>query len=197
MNLLQWSKTKAQLESFLADKLKGRVEIHAAVYRKSHDQPSRVWMTFDKKEITSASDVTYAVHHAKLYNQKIHEQKLKPIPYHPDWNQMLNSEGHQQLVNCSEEVERMLIDQNIFESYHFYQPLMKYSSLSIDEAIHSEHIVTRAFSMLDRRLGKRRLLRMQLSSDTHPLIIQFYQLRCAVEGIIPSENYENNNHQQF
>jgi len=56
---MQWSMTKSTLESFLCDKLKGRIKIYATVYRKVHDCPSRVWITFDKKEIISASDVRY------------------------------------------------------------------------------------------------------------------------------------------
>jgi len=56
--VLQWSKTKSTLESFLCEKLKGRIELYATVYRKFHDGPSRVWITFDQREILSASDVT-------------------------------------------------------------------------------------------------------------------------------------------
>jgi hypothetical protein len=39
--------------------------------------------------------------------------------------------------------------------------------------------------MLDRRLGKRRLEKLELTNETHPLIVDFYKIRCSVEGITP------------
>jgi hypothetical protein len=183
---LQWSKTKSTLESFLCDKLKGRVNLYAAVYRKFHDGPSRVWITFDKKEILSASDVTYAVKHEKLYQQMKEEKNLKAIPYNSNWEVLFNSEERQELTKASEDAEEFLINQNIFESYHLYAPLMDYGSLSIDEAMNSENIIIKAYSMFDRRLGKRRLGKLIFTTETHPLIVDFYKIRCDVEGITPN-----------
>lgn len=38
--------------------------------------------------------------------------------------------------------------------------------------------------MLDRRLGKRRIKKLNFNiEDTHPLILDFYKIRCDVEGI--------------
>jgi len=182
--VLQWSKTKSTLESFLCDKLKGRIQLHATVYRKFHDGPSRVWITFDQREILSASDVTYAVEHGKLYAQLKEQNQLKPIPYYEDWKLMFHSPERQALLQASDVAENSLIEQSIFESYHLYAPFMKYSSLSIEEAMNDENIIVRAYSMLDRRLGKRRLKEFHFTEDTHPLIIDFHKIRCEVEGII-------------
>ncbi|WP_391559211.1 nonribosomal peptide synthetase [Robertmurraya sp.] len=180
---MQWSKLKSKLESFLCDKLKGRIQIHATVYRKFHGSPSRVWITFDKKEILSASDVTYAVEHEKLYQQIRKEKMLKGIPYNPDLHVMFNSQERQELIKASDDAEGIMIKQNIFESYHLYEPFMNYNSVSIEEALKSENIIIQAFSMFDRRLGKRRLKDLNFSQDTHPLIIEFYKIRCDVEGL--------------
>jgi hypothetical protein len=180
---LQWSKLKAKLENFLCDKLKGRIQIHATVYRKFHDSPSRVWITLDKKIILGASDATYAVEHEKLYHQIKKERMLNGIVYNPDWNVMFNSEDRQELLKASEEAEKILIEHNIFESYHLYELFMNYSSLSIKEARKSENIFVQAFSLFDRRLGKRRLKDTHYSQGTHPLIIEFYKIRCDIEGL--------------
>jgi hypothetical protein len=184
--VLQWSKTKSTLEHFLCDKLKGRIKIYATKYRKFHDGPSRVWITFDKKEILSASDVTYAVEHEKRYQHIKEEKNLKAIPYNADWDVMFNSEERQELSRTSEDAEKFLINQNIFESYHLFAPFMDYGSLSIDEAMNSENIIIKAYSMLDRRLGKRRLEKFEFTNETHPLIVDFYKIRCGVEGIPPN-----------
>ena len=184
MIAVQWSKTKSMLERFLCEKLKGRIELYATVYRKFHDGPSRVWITFDRREILSASDVTYAVEHGKLYEQLKKQNQLKPIPYYEDWKLMFHSPERQALLQASDVAENSLIGQGIFNSYHLYAPFMKYSSLPIEEAMNNENIIVRAYSMLDRRLGKRRLKKLHFPEETHPLITDFYKIRCEVEGII-------------
>ena len=77
---MKGSKPKSIIESFLFDKLKGRIKIYATVYRKFHDRPGRVWITFEHKEILSASAVTYAVKQAKLYQEIKEKENLKVIP---------------------------------------------------------------------------------------------------------------------
>ncbi|MED3960993.1 SF0329 family protein [Niallia taxi] len=182
VNALQWSKLKTNFEGFLSDKLKGSIEIHATVYRKFHDSPSRIWITLDKQEILSASDVTFAVKHEKLYQQIIKEEELNEIPYNTDLKAMLNSQERKELIKASDIAEKVMINQNIFGSYHLYDALMNYSSLSIVEALNSDNMIIRAFSMLDRRLGKRRLGKLTFSKDTHPLVVKFYNIRCEVES---------------
>lgn len=180
---MQWSKTKAILESFLCDRLKGRIQIHATVYRKFHDGPSRVWLTYDKRELVSAADVTFAVEHEKIYQQMKVEKELKPIPYHADWNVMFQSSERQELVKAFDTAVEMLIGKGIFDSNYLYSGMMEYPSLSIEDAMNSDNIFIKAYSMFDRRLGKRRLKEIRFTENTHPLIIDFYKIRCDVEGI--------------
>lgn len=180
---MQWSKTKSTLESFICDKLKGRVKLYATVYRKSHDGPSRVWITCDKKEILSASDVAYGLKHNNLFKEIIVEEQLNGIPNYPDWKVMFYSKERKALVNASDKAEEMMINQGVFESYHLYGSFMKYNNLSIDEAINSENMIIRVFAMFDRRIGKRRLQEINFAKNTHPLVIKFYKIRCDAEGI--------------
>lgn len=180
---MQWSKTKSTLEGFLCDKLKARIQIHATVYRKFHDHPARVWITLDKKEIVNAADTTYFIKYEELYEQIKNERHLASIPYHLNWEKMLCSKERQQLVNASNHAEEIMVSQNLFNSYHLYEPLLRYHTLSIDKALASENIIIRAYAMLDRRLGKRRLTHMHFNEETHPLIITFYNIRCGVEGL--------------
>lgn len=171
------------LESFLCAKLKGRVHIHATSYRKFHDGPGRVWITLDKEEIASAADVTYSLQYEKLYKQLKAERKLKPIPYHPEFKVMENSAERHAMLEASDDAEEMMIAQNVFSSYHAYSGLMPYGSLSIDEAMHADHVWTRAYAMFDRRLGKRRLGQLVIGEETHPMVAKFYDIRCRAEGL--------------
>ncbi len=180
---MQWSKTKKMLESFLCEKLIGRVHIYAAVYRKFHDQPGRVWITFDKNEIVSAADVTYMIKHEVLYQQIQNEKELKPIPFSTDFKEMLNSPERQALSDAFDDAEDMLFKQGEFATYHLYRPFMSYNTLSIEEALSSENPIVQAYSMFDRRLGKRRLQSLEITTESHPLVKRFYDIRCNVEGM--------------
>ncbi|PAD88682.1 hypothetical protein CHH55_06720 [Niallia circulans] len=67
------------------------------------------------------------------------------------------------------------------DSGYVYQSFLDYCALSIDHALHSENEFIRAFAMFDRRIGKRRLSKIDRKTLNHPLISKFYQIRCHVE----------------
>ncbi len=178
---MQFSKLKKTLESFLCDSLRGRLEIYATVYRHSHDDKTRVWLTLDNEQIFSAADLTFQVVHNRLYEEIKKEQQLKPIPYSANWEEMFNSPERVALVKAFDNIENQLMEQGIMGSWHLYHAFIDYPNLSIDEALSSEDPVTRAFALFDRRVGKRRLLKM--ATFHHPLEQQFYSIRCKSEGI--------------
>ncbi len=68
------------------------------------------------------------------------------------------------------------------EKEKFEQAVSAVLSLSVNEMVVSENAVIRALAMLDSRLGKRRLRALRLGDDEHPLVRQFYILRCEAEG---------------
>jgi hypothetical protein len=71
----------------------------------------------------------------------------------------------------------------ISEKAEFEQALGHMLTLSSEQMLASQNAIVRALAMLDRRLGKRRLREMELSDDEHPLVRQFYDLRCEAECI--------------
>ncbi|KGX92309.1 non-ribosomal peptide synthetase module [Pontibacillus halophilus JSM 076056 = DSM 19796] len=176
---MQWSKTKSTLESFLCEKLKGRIELHATVYRKFHDRPARVWITFDKEEILSASDVTFQVHREKLYRQMIESRKVSSAAE----AQPGDSLNRQEYNKAFEQSEEVMVNESIFESYHLYEPFMRYPSLSIEDAMNSENVIIVGLAMFDRRLGKRRLRMMETNDRSHPFVEHCYKIRCRIEGM--------------
>jgi hypothetical protein len=74
----------------------------------------------------------------------------------------------------------------VSEKDEFAQALGASLSLSVDRMLESDNAVLRALAMLDGRLGKRRLRAMRLRDDEHPLVRQFFMLRCESEGIDPA-----------
>ncbi|MGG3574282.1 hypothetical protein ABES80_17655 [Bacillus gobiensis] len=94
---------------------------------------------------------------------------------------MFHSKEREALIKASNEIDKMLINQGIFDPFDVYQPFMTDNSLAIEDAIKSPDVFTRAFAMFDKRLGKRRLLKIGLPSNAHPLIVKFYKIRCEAE----------------
>lgn len=178
---MQFSKLKKTVEGFLCDSLKGRVELHAAVYRHSHDNQARVWLTFDKEQIYSAADLSFSVQHYNREQELKKQYELEPIPYNKDWKVMFNSPERKALIAASDQAEEELVEAGILGSWHLYAAFMNYPHLSIEQALTSEDSLIRAFALFDHRVGKRRLLKMD--HFEHPVEGRFFKIRCDVEGL--------------
>jgi len=64
--MTRWSKWKKRIEEFICDDLKDRVDIHATVYRKTHDQLGKVWIELDKKVIFEANTLEWEMEYFTL-----------------------------------------------------------------------------------------------------------------------------------
>ncbi|MDD9791778.1 hypothetical protein [Priestia megaterium] len=69
-----------------------------------------------------------------------------------------------------------------------HDAFIQYPHFSIEKALNSKDNIIQALSLLDKRLGKRKLEAMDSNLIVHPLIRKFYELRCEVEGIMPYKN---------
>lgn len=58
----------------------------------------------------------------------------------------------------------------------FYEVIRDYPQLSIEEALQSPNYLVQGFAVVDRRVGKKRLLRMN-SEQLHPFVKMMYELR--------------------
>jgi hypothetical protein len=69
----RWTKLKKQLESFICEKLKDRVDFIVAIYRQAHDQTGRIYITVDKKEVFSMCTITAEMEDYRRY-KKLREE---------------------------------------------------------------------------------------------------------------------------
>ena len=75
-------------------------------------------------------------------------------------------------------------DRKQFDDQDFAWALGDYRSMSIKEAAASDNPIIRMFAVLDRRLGKRSLLKLRDEVSEQPDWLQFfYKLRLDAEGI--------------
>lgn len=71
-----------------------------------------------------------------------------------------------------------------FDDMEFSSALAQYRSMQIQDAILSIHPIVRMFAILDRRVGKRTLIKLAEAIDQQPEWLQFfYKLRMSAENI--------------
>jgi len=172
---MQWSKLKKHFETFLADAVKDRVQFYSTAYGTGDSiSKSRAWITWDKQEIANFSTAKWWQRREELAHQ------IRAINKTTNWRNPEHREGYYQ---AREEAYDIAEREGFFSRWDFNHALHSYLELSIEDATQSHDPIVRALSMFDRRLGKRRLRRMRLEDTEHPLVKQFYQLRCEAEGI--------------
>jgi hypothetical protein len=154
---MKWNQIKKRIETMLVDPVRERLAFGVTSYRKCHDQMGRGWITIDGKEILNMPSLDFDI---EVY----HRGRVGQVSY--------------------EEAEQEVHALNLFSQRDLHRSLYEYLSLSMDEILGSDNPIIRATGMLDSRMGKRRLLKVDVA-DEHDLVRRFYLLRCAVESIVP------------
>lgn len=137
----------------MANSVRSRIQLGSTTYGRSSD--GRGWIAIDKQQILT---MTWTTTTGTFY---------PPGPA-----------GERQ----REEDIRHAHATNIFSRDEWHAALFHYLNMSIDTILSSEHPLIRAIGMLDARVGKRRLLKMDLS-DQHELVRKLYLLRCECEHL--------------
>jgi hypothetical protein len=178
MKTVQWSKLKKRVEQFFAPSVKGRVELRYTTYRGphggTHDRFGRGWITYDGEEIFNACTTTFMQALAKRQEEILRE--LPDITPGQAWNMAVEQE------------DELFEANGLFSQYSFYLYLEEYCNLPIEEALESENLLIKSLSMLDRRVGKKRLIALNENAKSHPMVEQFYSKRCLAEGLNLDKN---------
>ena len=67
----------------------------------------------------------------------------------------------------------------------FIHSVTIYLKTDVTASIHSENYLLRIFAYMDRRTGKRTLIKIQDEVETLPeWVKQFYRIRCEADGIV-------------
>lgn len=81
-------------------------------------------------------------------------------------------------------MDETALEWGLFDQRSFYQAFAEFDNQDIDASLVSENLLVRIMALLDRRVGKRRLVAMRASMQTAPPILRFfYALRLEAEGI--------------
>ncbi len=162
---MRWTKARKELESRLADNLRGRVKYFVTNYRKSHDQMGRASIVVDSKEIINMCAIKAEMEEFKL------ERKLDASL---DLDDMGDSERINYIYDLAEEKLRA---ENIYHQYDFYQAVDEFLNIPIEEAQESSNNLIKILAILDKRTGRRRLIKMEDCLGDNELVRYFYNLR--------------------
>lgn len=191
---MAWSKTKQQLESFLCDSLKKRVEYRATAYRYSPDKSGKCYITVDKKEVFDMSEQKA---HVKWYKS---EQEIKNdtsifLPVDENDMKAVREEGGDKIPEerikviarnkkIADYAKKMMIAQTLLSRSDFYSIANTFLSSNVNQCLKGEDILLNILGLVDRRVGKKRLRDMREKIMLkHPIVQYFYKVRCEEEGI--------------
>ena len=160
-----WSGIRKTLESeYLAESLKGHISYFATSYSRSPDHEGRAAIRYNGKEI------------------------IKGCYYH-NWTKASSFPKDEKYERrMSEEFAFMddtAIKLGVFDQRCFYEAFDEFDNQSIEKSLYSENLIVRIFAVLDRRVGKRRLLTLKENIENEPdTFKEFFAIRMNAEGIV-------------
>lgn len=71
-------------------------------------------------------------------------------------------------------------EEDIYDEEQVIRAIEEYLNCSIEDALHAENELVRAFAMLDRRLGRRRLREIDIELEHAEVVRSFHAMRMSV-----------------
>lgn len=159
-----WSGIRNKLETeYLALSLRGHIQYFATTYSKSPDHEGRASIRYNGKEIIKGNYWNqYVKAHLfpkdDTYERRMHES----FPF----------------------VDHTALELGVFDQRCFYQAFEEFDNQSIDKSLVSDNLIVRILAVLDRRIGKRRLISMKDFMEEEPPVFQkFYAIRIHHEDL--------------
>ena len=159
-----WSGIRKRMESeYPAESLRGHISYFATSYSKSHDHEGRAAIRYDGKEVIKGG-------------------------YYQNWTKA-------ELFPKDEKYERRMREEfafmddtaiklGVFDQTCFYKAFDEFDNQSIEKSLYSDNLLVRIFAVLDRRVGKRKLISMKETIENEPdTFKEFFAIRMNAEGI--------------
>ena len=95
---------------------------------------------------------------------------------------------HDSAKEAINQAHAFALEQGTFDQKVFYEAFGIFDNQSIEKSLVSQNPLVRIFALLDRRLGKRRLLALEESMEQElDWVRAFYVIRMQAEGLIEKE----------
>ncbi len=158
-----WSGIRHKLENdYLAESLKGRIQYYCTSYSKSPDHHGRASIRLDGKELISGCywnnwSKAGLFPHDATYEKRMTEN----FPY----------------------IDETALKLGVFSETCFYSSFEEFDNQSIEDSLKSDNLIIRIFAILDRRVGKRRLMKIYSAINPEDEVFNmFYAIRMNAEG---------------
>ena len=163
-----WSGIKNKLENdYLCPALRGHIQYFVTRYHEAHDQEGRAAIRLDGEEVLRSNHYDYQENYWNRFNQ-LRADLTEKDDYQLAYEGTLND-------GC-------------FDQRVFYNAFHLFDNQSIEESINSDNPLVHVFALLDRRLGKRRLLAMKEKMEQElPWVRAFYVIRMQAEELMEIE----------
>ncbi|MDE7417080.1 MAG: hypothetical protein K2N44_12430 [Lachnospiraceae bacterium] len=163
--MASWSGIRHKLENeYLADSLRGHIQYYVTSYSRSPDHEGRAAIRLDGREIIKGC---YWNNWCKAH--LFPKDDRYPLRMKMEFAYM----------------DDTAIQLGVFDQRCFYCAFHEFDNQSIEKSLISENMLVRIFALLDRRVGKRRLLKMKDGMENEGETIQcFYAIRAAAENVI-------------
>ena len=167
-----WSGIRNKLENdYLCPTLRGHIQYFATSYWESHDQTGRAAIRLDGVEVLRSNYYAYEQNYWNRYQALRREgigQDDRTAPFR------LAHEG--------------TLNDGCFDNGFFYEAFHEFDNQSIEKSLVSKNPLVRILALLDRRLGKRRLLALEESMEQElDWVWAFYVIRMQAEGLMEKE----------
>ncbi|WP_261301496.1 SF0329 family protein [Paenibacillus andongensis] len=185
---MAWSKLKQHLESFLSPALYGRVEYLSSSYCYLPDKAGLCYIAVDKKNVLNMSDTLIKWYQTEL---EIKNDSDIQIPINNEDIEAVRKdtkgsvpEDRLEVIarsrKISEYAKELLSAQSSLSKSNFIVIANKFLSISIEESIESNDILLNILALVDRRVGKKRILNMtEKIKLKHPIVQYFFELRLS------------------
>lgn len=158
-----WKGLNKQLSSFICEPLRNRITYFLTRYHEVHNAYGRAAILLDKNEIVSFSWTD--MHKQEYDNSKLYRDTT--LSY--DKRKMiLKDKWYKNCTLCE---------------FDFLEAATEFLKMPIYEAIQSENYIIRILAVLDKRIGKRTIMRLHQEinpTDLPQWLYQFYELRFSV-----------------
>ncbi|MCU6792761.1 hypothetical protein OB236_11580 [Paenibacillus sp. WQ 127069] len=187
---MAWSKLKQQLESFLCPALYGRVEYRATGYRYLPDKAGLCYIAVDKKNVLNMGDKTTLIRWYQTELEIKNDSDIQ-IPINNEEIETVRKdtkgivpEDRLKIIAKSRKIaeyaKELVAAQSALSKSNFTVVANKFLSISIEESIESNDILLNILALVDRRVGKKRILNISEKMKLkHPIVQYFYELRLS------------------
>ena len=171
-----WSGIRNKLENdYLCPALRGHIQYFATSYSKSADHEGRAAIRMDGVEVLRSN---YYIYFENVWT-KFHHLRSTTLK---------DCDSAKEAIN---QAHAFALEQGTFDQKVFYEAFGIFDNQSIEKSLVSENPLVRIFALLDRRLGKRRLLALEESMERElPWVRAFYVIRMQAEGLMEANNIQ-------